>query len=150
MRIVALILALAAVGAAALAWHEHQELAETRAELAGANGQLQKARAELQALQTELAALRREAVAAKLAIEQLQADLAGARNFLEAEKAASARLRDELTKAKEQLANASRRPAARASQPQFAPPMAINPRPTAAVRAAPGGPSAIGAGAPGR
>ena len=147
MRIVALILALAAVGAAALAWHEHQELAETRAELAAAAGQLQKARAGLQAAQTELAALRKEAMAAKLATDQSQADLTAARSFLETEKAVTLRLREDLAKAKEQLADASRRP--RASQPQFAPPMAVSPRPTT-VRAAPGGPTAVGAGSPAR
>jgi septal ring factor EnvC (AmiA/AmiB activator) len=134
MRIIALILGLAAVGAAALAWHEHQALAETRAEVVSANGQQQKARAELQALQTELAALRKEAMATKLAMEQMQADLASARSFLEAEKAVGTRLRDDLAKAK--------------AQPRFAAPTAVTSRPTT-VRAGPAG-SAVGAGAPAR
>ena len=143
MRTVALLLALAATGAVAFAWQEHQELAETRAELALANGQLQKARAERQALQTELAALRKEAMAAKLAMDQMQADLTAARSFLETEKAATLRLRDDLAKAKEQLASASRRGS------QFGAPTAVSPRP-ATVRAAPGGPTAVGAAAPAR
>lgn len=146
MRIVALMLALVAAAAGAFAWQEHEQLAETRAELAAGSGQLQKARAELQGAQSELAALRKEAMAAKLATEQMQADLAGARNFLETEKAASARLRDDLAKAKEQLASASSR---RPASSQFAPPVAVSPRPTA-VRAPPGGPTAVGAGAPAR
>ena len=145
MRTVALLLALAATGAVAFAWQEHQELAETGAELGLANGQLQKARTERQALQTELAALRKEAMAAKLAMDQMQADLTAARSFLETEKAATLRLRDDLAKAKEQLASASRRPGS-----QFGAPMAVSPRPTTTVRAAPGGPSAAGAAAPAR
>ena len=135
MRIIAALLALATVAAAALAWHENQELATTRAELAAANGQLQQARAELQAGQNELAGLRKEALAAKLAMEQMQADVTSARSFLEAEKAVGARLRDDLAKAK-------------AQPPRFGPPTAVSPRPTT-IRAAPAG-TAVGAGAPAR
>ena len=144
MKIAALVLALAAVAAGALAWHERQELASTRDELGAGHGQLQKARAELQTVQNELAALRGEAAAAKLAMDQMQADLSGARNFLEAEKAVSARLRDDLANAKAQLAAASsRRPV------QTVQPMAISPKP-AAMRAAPGGSTAVRAGSAAR
>lgn len=134
MKIIAAILALAAVAAAALAWHEHQELATTRAELSAASGQLQRGRAELQAVQNELVGLRKEALAAKLAMEQMQADLTTARSFLDAEKAMGARLRDDLAKAK--------------AQPRFVAPTAVSSRPTT-VRAGPAG-SAVGAGAPAR
>ena len=134
MKIIAAILALAAVAAAALAWHEHQELATTRAELSAASGQLQRGRAELQAVQNELVGLRKEALAAKLAMDQMQADLTTARSFLDAEKAMGARLRDDLAKAK--------------AQPRFVAPTAVTSRPTT-VRAGPAG-SAVGAGAPAR
>jgi chromosome segregation ATPase len=150
MRKVALLFALATAAAAALAWWETQELAETRTELAAAGGHLQKARADLQGAQTELAALRKEAAAGKFTLQQMQADLTTARNFLEAERAANTRLRDDMAKTKELLAAAmSRRPAAPAAQPQSAQPMAVSPRPTAA-RAARSGPTSVGAASPAR
>jgi septal ring factor EnvC (AmiA/AmiB activator) len=117
MRKVALLFALATTAAAALAWWETQELAETRTELAVAGGHLQKARADLQGAQTELAALRKEAAAGQFTLQQMQADLTTARNFLEAERAANTRLRDDMAKTKELLAAAmSRRPAAPAAR----------------------------------
>lgn len=149
MRKVALLFALATAAAAALAWWETQELAETRTELAAAGAHLQKARADLQEAQTELAALRKEAAAGKFTMQQMQADLTTARNFLEAERAAHTRLRDDMAKTKELLAAAmSRRPSAPAAQPQSAQPMAVGPKPTA--RAARSSPTSVGAASPAR
>ena len=121
--------------AGAVAWWQHQNLMHVRAELAETQAQLQTAIASANAARTQLNAVRKELDEQKIAFEQVRAERDSNRNLLEAEKQHGERLRAELTRAREQIAMLSRRPA-------YAPPQAVQPQilrvvpaPTSGVRA---------------
>ena len=98
MMITAVLAAVAAAGAGAYGWMQHEEHARTKAALSSANAELQRAGATLKTTQDELVALRKQFSEQEMALNQLQAEMANARAFIEAEKAVSARLRGELAK----------------------------------------------------
>jgi uncharacterized protein HemX len=106
--VVAVLAALAVVGAGGFAWHQYQAHFETRTLLARAQAERQKSTTDLKAAQDELVALRRQFSEQEMALNQLQAEMVNARAFVDAEKAISARLRGELAKMKEQSATAPR------------------------------------------
>ena len=101
-------LAIAAAGAGAYGWLQHQEHAQTRSALSAASSELQKSRAELKTAVDELSALRKQLSEQQMALNQLQAETTNARAFVEAEKAVSVRLRQEIAKMKEDQAGALR------------------------------------------
>ena len=121
MVLVAVLAGLAAAGAGAFGWMQHQEHRQTKSALNNANAELQKTRGELKVASDELVSLRKQHAEQQMALNQLQAEMANARTFLEAEKAVSARLREDLAKMKEDFATALR--AARSSQARPAGPM---------------------------
>jgi peptidoglycan hydrolase CwlO-like protein len=142
MAVVAILAGVAAAAAGAYAWMQHQDLAQTKAALNGANSELQKTRSDLTATQAELVALRKEFSEQQMALNQLQAEMANARAFVEAEKAISARLRAELVKMKEQFATALRAGRGAPSRNTPAPPMLVRePQQPMVIRAVPGGAS---------
>ena len=132
MVVVAVLAALAAVGAGAFAWMQRLELMQTKSALNSANAELQKTRADLKGTQDELISLRKQYAEQQMALNQLQAEMANARAFVEAEKAVSARLREDMAKMKDEFATALR--AARASQGRFATPTLADPPPARVVR----------------
>ena len=125
MVVVAVLAGLAAAGAGAFAWMQHQELRQTKSALNNANTELQKTRSDLKVASDELVSLRKQYAEQQMALNQLQAEMANARTFLEAEKAVSARLREDMAKMKEDFATALR--AARSSQARPAGPMLYDP-----------------------
>jgi hypothetical protein len=150
MKTIALVVVvIAAVAAAGLAWQRTQALEEAQAALASANSLLQKTRSELRSVTAEVAPLRKESAEQKATIEQQRVELASAKSFLDAERASTIRVREELTLAKEQIAFMARSRATQ-SAPPFALPMPVRP-PPAVIRAAPSGSgAAVGAPAPAR
>lgn len=129
MMITAVLAAVAAAGAGAYGWMQHEEHARTKAALSSANAELQRTRTTLKTTQDELVALRKQFSEQEMALNQLQAEMANARAFVEAEKAISARLRGELAKTKE------------GRQTPAAPTLIRVPQQPMVIRAVPGGAS---------
>lgn len=125
-------------GVGAVAWQQHQQLVQTRTQLAETQAQLQTATSSLNAARTQLATMKKELDEQKLALDQVRAERDSAKVLLDAEKQYGERIRAELTLAREQLAFMRSR-----QTPTYARPQAIQPQ-IIRVVPAPGG-SAIGA-----
>ena len=142
MMITAVLAAVAAAGAGAYGWMQHEEHARTKAALSSANAELQRTRTNLKTTQDELVALRKQFSEQEMALNQLQAEMANARAFVEAEKAISTRLREELAKTREEFATALRAGrAAQSRQTPAAPTLIRVPQQPMVIRAVPGGAS---------
>jgi len=141
-----------AIAASVLAFLRNQAAAAAAAQVASLKVEVQKAQADLNAAQTERDALRKEAAELNLSMQQLRAAAEAAGQFLAAERAISARLREDLAMASARLAAAGtqQQRASDALPPGVLPPglMPFQRPPPVAVRAAPGGPSAVGAPTP--
>lgn len=141
---------LIAIAAGVLAFQRDRAANAAAEQVASLKAQTQKAQADLNASVAERDALRKETAELKTREQELRsaAELAG--RFLEAEKAVSARLREDLVMVSARLAAAGSRQQQRGAdvlQPGL--PSIARPPPFV-VRAAPGGPTAAGAGAPAR
>jgi hypothetical protein len=144
-----------AMAAGVFAFQRHQVAETAAAQAASLKAEAEKAQADLKAARAERDALRKEAAELKLAADELRAAAEVAGKFLEAERAVSARLREDLAMTSARLAAAGSRQQPR--PPEAFPPGVLPPGlapfqrpPPMAVRAAPGGPAAVGAAAPAR
>src|SRR4051812_42335967 len=99
----AIVIVVAAVGGY-FGWQQHQELLQTKGDLAATKTALDKASADANAAMTEAAAARKAVEDQKAELQQARIDIDAAKGFLEMEKAHSARLQQELTLAREQMA----------------------------------------------
>ena len=102
--VLAVVVLAAAGGGAFYIWQAHEQLAQSRRELAETKSALDKASAQARAAKDEATAARKELDEQKMTLAQLKVDRDTAVAFLESEKAHSARLQAELTSAREQLA----------------------------------------------
>jgi len=143
-----------AIAAGVFAFLRDQAADAAAARVGSLEAEAQKAQADLNAARTERDALSKERAQLTLEAQQLRAAAEVAGRFLEAEKAVSARLREDLAMASARLAAAAtRQPRASDALPPGVLPPGLVPfqrPPPVAVRAAPGGPTAVGAGAPAR
>ncbi len=141
-----------AVTAGVVAFLRDQAAGAATARVAQLEADAQKAQADLKAAHAERDALRKESDGLKLEAQQLRSAADSAVQFLEMEKSINARLREDLAMASARLAAAGTRPT---RQPDTLPPGMVAPAnvfrpPPVVVRAAPGGPTSIGAAAPAR
>jgi hypothetical protein len=143
-----------AMAAGVFAFLRDQAADAAVAQVASLKAETQKALADTKAAQAERDALRKETADLKLAAEELRSAVEVAGRFLESEKAVSARLREDLAMTTARLAAAGTRQQrpSDALPPGVFPPglMPIQRPQPIAVRAAPGGPTAVGAAAPAR
>ena len=151
MKIVLAIVVLAAAGGGYFGWRQHQDLMQTKSDLAATKTALAKASADANAAKADAAAARKEVEDQKAALQQARIDAEVAGKFLEMEKVHSARLQQELTLAREQMAYMRARGAAAGGRiPPEMVPMIVQPR-IEAIRIAPSAVQqqrAIGAASP--